>query len=386
MNVLQHYQPSSHLFASPNGTVMGHGCLERVHCSNQHQQLGAKAQELLQHYPQTPLLFGVIPFHTDQPAQLIVPQHVAQYEATCGPPLESYPNANPLLSLQAQPSAAEFETWVQEALQRLAPPTDLKKLVMARHLTAQLKQKLDRRALLSELWAKNPQGYTYSFALDNDPDPATFLGASPELLLRKQGAKVYLNPLAGTALRQPEDSTADQAIAHQLLTSAKDQREHAYVIENILTALRPFCDSLEAAPTPNLVATATLWHLSTEIHGQLKAPYADALQLALAIHPTPAVCGHPTLAARTAIEHIENIDRGFFAGAVGWINQAGDGEWAVAIRCAHYKHHQLKLSAGAGVVLGSDPRAERIETGNKLRTLLNALHTDPSMIQEGITA
>lgn len=95
---------------------------------------------------------------------------------------------------------------------------------------------------------------------------------------------------------------------------------------------------------------------------------------------------HPTLEARAEIERIEGIDRGFFAGAVGWMNQAGDGEWAIAIRCTHYEQNHLTLSAGAGVVLGSAPQVERIEAGNKLRTLLNALHTDPSIIQEGITA
>lgn len=365
---------------------MGHGCLERVHCSNQDHQLRNKAQDLLTRHPLTPLVFGVIPFHTDRAAQLIVPERIAQYPATQRPDAEPLSDANPLLSLRPHPSAAEFEQWVREALQCLAPPTTLKKLVMARHLTAQLKHGLDRRALLSELWANNPQGYTYSFALDDGADPATFLGASPELLLRKQGGTVYLNPLAGTALRHLEDYATDQARAQHLLASAKDQREHAVVIESIMAALHPFCDGVEAAPTPSLVATATLWHLSTEIHGQLKAPYADALQLALAVHPTPAVCGHPTLEARAEIERIEGIDRGFFAGAVGWMNQAGDGEWAVAIRCAHYEQNHLTLSAGAGVVLGSDPQAERIETGNKLRTLLNALHTDPTMIQEGITA
>lgn len=110
--------------------------------------------------------------------------------------------------------------------------------------------------------------------------------------------------------------------AAQLLESKKDQQEHAIVIENIIEALAPFCDSIEAAKTPHLISTATLWHLSTEIRGQLKALYADALTLALAIHPTPAVCGHPTKEARDHIEAIEQQDRGFFAGAVGWINRS----------------------------------------------------------------
>lgn len=385
MNVLKHYRPQSHLFASPLGTLLGQGCVKRVLCSNQEQQLGLQAETLLQQHPKTPLIFGLIPFNTNQPAQLIVPQSVTRLMQQQPFSSRQDSKANPITHLRASPPAAQFEQWVQHAVELLHQQPLLKKLVLARHLELELSQGLNRSALLEALWSQNTQGYTYSFALDDSPDPATFLGASPELLLRKQGEQVYLNPLAGTALRQPNNPAADQAIAQQLLHSSKDRAEHAFVIENILAALAPFCEELDAATTPSLVSTATLWHLSTEIHGRLKAPYTNALHLTLAVHPTPAVCGHPTLLARDYIEQIENIDRGFFAGAVGWMDQAGDGEWAVAIRCAYYKQKKLLLSAGAGIVLDSTPISERIETGNKLRTLLNALQADPELIQEGIT-
>lgn len=364
---------------------MGQGCIERVECSNQCHQLKAAAQQLLQQHPKATHLFGLIPFNTNRLTQLVIPQSITYHPHYVHPSVAAPASTNSIIKLQAHPKAAQFESQVKQAITALQIQPGLKKVVMARHLEASLAHPLNRAALLDELWSKNPHGYTYSFALDDSKDPATFLGASPELLLQKQGSRVYLNPLAGTALRQPEDPQADHDIAQALLHSSKDRLEHAVVIENILAALTPFCESLSASTTPSLVSTATLWHLSTEIHGKLKTPYADALQLALAVHPTPAVCGHPTLAARDLIEQIEKKERGFFAGAVGWMDQAGNGEWAVAIRCALYEQKKLLLSAGAGIVLGSNPKSERIETGNKLRTLLNALHTHPDRIQEGVT-
>lgn len=386
MSLLTQYTPHSSLFASPLGVLITQGCLARQSYVNDRQPLVRAAQDLFKQHAQADIIVGLLPFNTTRAAQLLVPE---QHQYLSGEKYvsqqEPHSASNLVRHLHAQPSAHQFETQVEQALAALQNSQTLKKLVMARHLDVELTQTLNRTALLEALWQKNPHGYTYSVPLDETSDPATFLGASPELLLRRQGNQVYLNPLAGTAIRDLTNPQSDQIIAQQLLESKKDQQEHAIVIENIIEALAPFCDSIEAAKTPHLISTATLWHLSTEIRGQLKAPYADALTLALAIHPTPAVCGHPTKEARDHIEAIEQQDRGFFAGAVGWINREGDGEWAVAIRCAHYHNQRLRLSAGAGIVIGSDPVLERIETGNKLRTLLNALHVSPELIQQGIT-
>lgn len=384
MNVLQMYEPHSALFASPMGTLLTYGSKKRQFFTNASGLLAQQARQLLRAHPEVEYMVGLLPFNTNQPAQLLIPEQ-AHYTKGYSYAKNTTYASTAIQHIQARPTAAVFEKQVEQALAALQQTPPLQKLVMARHLDLQLSQALDRTALLDALWQKNPKGYTYTIPLDNSTDPATFLGASPELLLRKQANRVYLNPLAGTALRDLADPEQDQRIAQQLQASAKDRHEHAIVIENILEALSPFCDHLTAAATPSLVSTATLWHLSTEIHGELKSPYADALTLALAVHPTPAVCGHPTLLARDLIESIESEHRGFFAGAVGWMNQAGDGEWAVAIRCAHYQNQQLRLSAGAGIVIGSDAQAERIETGNKLRTMLNALQIPDEQIQQGIT-
>ncbi|CAM5195833.1 isochorismate synthase OS=Castellaniella defragrans (strain DSM / CCUG 39792 / 65Phen) OX=1437824 GN=BN940_00301 PE=3 SV=1 [Castellaniella denitrificans] len=122
-----------------------------------------------------------------------------------------------------------------------------------------------------------------------------------------------------------------------------------------------------------LTSTARLWHLGTLIEGELADPAISALDLAIALHPTPAVCGLPTADARRAIAGLEPFERGYFAGAVGWCDAAGDGAWAVAIRCAQASGRRLTLSAGAGIVPGSVPELEYQETGNKLRTVLDAL-------------
>lgn len=385
MNLLDQFQPHNSLFASPLGTWLTKGCTKRLNHACTDIGLNQAALDLFEAYPNAPVVIGALPFNTSKAAQLLVPESATYYPNYEYSSSTTTKASHPISSLKPTPPAKVFEAQVADALSALQNTPELTKLVMARHLDATLEAPLNRSVLLDALWQKNPLGYTYSMPLDDSADPETFLGASPELLLRRFGQTVFLNPLAGTALRDLNDPEADQQIAQTLLNSAKDLYEHSIVIKSIIDALSPYCEHLEAAATPHLVSTATLWHLSTEVTGQLKAPYASVLELALAVHPTPAVCGHPTLTARDVIEGIEGIDRKYFTGAIGWMDRNGDGEWAVAIRCAHYQNLQLRLSAGAGVVKSSIPESERIETGNKLRTLLNALYIDPDLIQQGIT-
>ncbi|HWN28712.1 MAG TPA: chorismate-binding protein, partial [Actinomycetospora sp.] len=161
-----------------------------------------------------------------------------------------------------------------------------------------------------------------------------------------------------------------------LLASVKDHHEHALVVADVAERLRPLVDGLEVPATPSLVATPTLWHLSTTLRGRVTDPAVTSLHLAQALHPTPAVCGVPRAAAQAAITEIEPFDRGFYTGTVGWTDAHGDGEWVMALRCGEVQGDHVRLWAGAGIVPASCPADELAETAVKLRTLLDALGLD----------
>ncbi|WP_333629139.1 isochorismate synthase, partial [Stenotrophomonas cyclobalanopsidis] len=225
---------------------------------------------------------------------------------------------------------------------------------------------------------------TYAVPLPVEPGqaPAWLVGATPELLLRKRGAQVLSHPLAGSA-RRSSDPAEDQRVAQALLASRKDHDEHRHVVEAIVDGLAPWCSRVEAQAQPMLHATASMWHLGTRIHATLKDPSTPAATLLAELHPTPAVCGTPRQAALQRIRELEPVPRGFYAGAVGWLDAQGDGDWYVAIRCARLQGTQLRLFAGAGIVADSQPEAEAAETGAKFTALLNALGVhDPAPLIE----
>jgi isochorismate synthase len=172
------------------------------------------------------------------------------------------------------------------------------------------------------------------------------------------------------------DPEADRANGEALLASSKDQEEHAVVVEYVVEALRPFCRKLDVPTAPELVSTPAIWHLRTAITGELVDRDVTALDLAAALHPTPAICGTPTAAARDLVQELEPFDRGYYAGTVGWVDASGDGEWAVAVRCAEITSSTMRLYAGGGIVPASDAQAEFDETVAKLRTLLGAMGLD----------
>ncbi|WP_423460046.1 isochorismate synthase [Ottowia sp. VDI28] len=199
------------------------------------------------------------------------------------------------------------------------------------------------------------------------------LGASPELLVRREGDRVFINPLAGSIPRHA-DPAEDKARREGLAVSEKDLREHGYVVRDIVRILKAHCDDLEVPDGPSVIGTDALWHLSTFITGRLKNPEATALDLACALHPTPAICGYPTAVAFQHIKELEPFEREYFAGLVGWQRENGDGEWALTLRCARYDGQRtLRLYAGAGTVAGSDPDSEIRETATKMETFMRAI-------------
>lgn len=318
------------------------------------------------------LLVGLLPFDPRAPDALFQPQSLEQ--GSGGPsPLPARFRGE----IHAEPSAAQYAAGVATAVSRLRQPDEpLNKVVLARTLRVQSQAPIDPHALVAQL-GRDPDAVTYLAPLPVAPDdpPAWLVGASPERLVSRRGSQVLSHPLAGSAARRA-DPDEDATAARELLASAKDHDEHRYVVDAIVAALRPYCDAIDAAPQPTLHATNTLWHLGTRIEATLRDPATPVATLLAALHPTPAVCGTPPLLARDAILELEPVPRGFYAGAVGWIDANGDGDWYVAIRCARVQGTQARIHAGAGIVAGSEPAAEVAETAAKFGALLAALGAD----------
>jgi isochorismate synthase len=246
---------------------------------------------------------------------------------------------------------------------------NLRKVVLTRSLDVDAERELDAKQLLWRLRAVDPD--CYAFAVPIEPR-AVLVGASPELLVARRGSEVRSNPLAGSAPRSG-DPEEDRANADALRSSSKNRIEHQVVVDAVADALVPICERLEFDPEPVLLGTANVWHLSTRFRGHLRDPAPDVLEILATLHPTPAVCGTPRDLALAEIEHLEPFDRGHYAGPVGWVDANGDGDWAIALRCAEISGSSARLFAGAGIVADSGPTLELDETERKFRALLDAL-------------
>src|SRR6266545_2334739 len=202
-------------------------------------------------------------------------------------------------------------------------------------------------------------------------DGSAFAGASPELLIRRLGRHAFSQPMAGSVARGASDAE-DERLAKELTTSEKDGVEHRLVSKFVVEALKPHATRVEAHD-PEVVRFTNIQHLATSVTAELKTPSADVLSLAAALHPTPAVGGWPRQAADRLIDELEAMERGWYAGAVGWIDGRGDGELAVALRCGLLWEDGARLYAGVGVMPDSDPARELEETELKFNALLTAL-------------
>jgi isochorismate synthase len=267
--------------------------------------------------------------------------------------------------VRAVPEAEAYAAGVAQAVRRIRAGA-VDKVVLARTLELEAERAPELRSLLARLAARNPLGFNFAVPLGSG---RALVGASPELLVSRSAGVLRANPLAGS-LPRSRDPVEDMRRAQALLESPKDLEEHRIVVDAVVQALRPLCPKLQVPAHPSLLHTSAMWHLSTEITGHTEA---DALTLALALHPTPAVCGFPRHVAHELIGEIEPFDRGFYAGAFGWSDARGDGEWVVSLRCAEVEGRRLRLYAGAGVVADSQPEAEVAETAAKFRTMLDAL-------------
>lgn len=322
----------------------------------------------------TPIVVGALPFHPGSTPALFVPRQVRRAETPWSPAEAPLPAVRIVARL---PQPAEHRARIRRALAELSVPgAALRKVVLARGLRLAADGPLDAGILLRRLSAADPSGYGYLVDLSaagGEYAGAALVGASPELLVARDGDRVTCRPFAGSAPRSP-DPAVDAANGAALAESAKNRHEHQLVVDQLRTALAPLCSELEIAAAPRLTGTGAVWHLSTPITGRLRNTATTALDLALALHPTAAVGGVPTGAAIDLITALEG-DRGFYAGAVGWCDAAGDGRWVVSIRCAQLSadRRSALARAGGGIVAGSDPDDELAETVTKFSTILSAL-------------
>jgi isochorismate synthase len=325
-----------------------------------------------------PIIVGALPFDISKPTALIRPQSVQFLDALPKWPLRRLPVVRIEETL---PAPEEHRSRITAALQRLRDPaTGLHKVVLARALRLVADGPLDARTIVDHLVTADPTAYSYLVDLTpagGEYSGTALVGASPELLVARQGDRVVCAPFAGSAPRLP-DAAADQASGDALAESAKNRREHELVVDAMRKALNPLCVDLQIAATPQLSRTAAVWHLSTPVSGRLREKSTTALDLAVALHPTPAVGGVPATAAAELINQLEG-DRGFYAGAVGWCDQRGDGRWVVSIRGAKLSadRRTAHAHAGGGIVAESDADDEVAETTTKFTTILSALEAQP---------
>jgi menaquinone-specific isochorismate synthase len=259
-------------------------------------------------------------------------------------------------------TAPEWEHAVELAVGRITSGA-LRKVVLARDVFATAAEPIDPRVLLRRLAARYPDCYT--FAVDG------LTGATPELLIRRQGREVTALILGGTLPRGAEPRE-DEELGAALLASAKNTEEHEYAVDSIRDVLTPLCASLEIPAHPSLLKLANLHHLGTAVRGTLAAD-RSVLSLADAVHPPAAVCGTPAETALELIRELEHMERGRYAGPVGWVDAAGNGEFGIALRCAEVAGTRARLFAGCGIVAGSDPVAEVAETEVKFLPMRQAL-------------
>lgn len=333
-----------------------------------------------------PVAFAAFPFDPKAPGELIIPRTLirSQSDGELSITITGEGNLSPeeaseeIVSLSAQaetpkPTSAKVESlippeqWrdelVAEAIGHIHAG-DLEKMVLAREIQISMDDEINIPEVIDSLISTNPGAMIFSIE--------GFVGASPELLVSRSGDLVQAHPLAGTAIRLA-DKELDQKSMSDLLNSAKDHYEHRITIEWLLNELLPFCSYVDADPKPKILSLPNVHHLGSSVNGHLSLPAASVLELVAALHPTPAVGGNPQSTAIDLISKIEKMNRGLYAGPVGWVDTKGNGSFAVGIRSAQIVGSKAHLFAGVGIVNDSDPQSELDETDGKFQTMQKAI-------------
>jgi isochorismate synthase len=372
VTLIADYRPGSFLLTSPQRSLLASGT-QAVVTERDPDELAAKVTKQLVD-SDAPVAVGALPFDSAAAPHVVLPETARWAGPVPGGAV--VPLVMPSVEVEPIPAPAAYERSVAAAVSALRAG-ELSKVVLARSLHLTMDETVDLVPLLANLAADNAAGFTYAVDLPADGGRRTLVGATPEMLLSRTGSTVLANPLAGS-LARCADPAADRRAGETLLASVKDHDEHRVVVESVAEALRPFCRTLTVPDRPSLVGTSAVWHLSTQITGELIDQDISALRLACALHPTPAVCGTPPEQARRTIAALEPFDRGFYAGAIGWCDADGDGEWVVGIRCAELfepvtGRPSMTLYSGAGIMPASQPALELAETSAKFQTLLRAM-------------
>ncbi len=338
--------------------------------------------ELFGVYGTGPVAFGSFAFdpdHSAEPSVLVVPEVVmgrrnglawvtqlgydqitapmpTRQDAPLSPGTISWSEGS-MSSVAWQQLVAEVVTLVNRG--------EVEKVVLARDLIAAAQSPIDPRWLVEQLSAAYSSTWTYM--VDG------LVGASPEMLIRRQGGLATSRVLAGTIQRGRDDDAS--RLARALESSSKDLREHEFAVASVAQALTPFCSGMNVPEAPYVLELPNVLHLASDITG-VSLPEASSLALAAGVHPSAAVCGTPTHVALDLINELEGLDRGRYAGPVGWIDANGDGEWALALRSGMIHPatpNEIQLFAGCGVVADSDPAEELAESNAKFRPMREAL-------------
>lgn len=317
----------------------------------------------------TQVVTGEDPWPTAHPAELL---------SRANPDLEML---DPLVESSGSIGEREWPTVVAAAVERI-DRGEVDKVVLARDVAVRHRDgEVVRLAPVLERLEKR-YAATWTFAVDG------LVGATPEMLVRLQGGRARSRVLAGTIRRPngiPVRRIGDALSAAQdpehpvdprlrLVSSEKDLEEHAFAVRSVAEALAPHCTDLVVPETPYVLELPDVYHLASDLTGTMRSG-ATSLRLAAALHPSAAVCGTPTDAAARLIAELEGMDRGRYAGPVGWMDASGDGDWGIALRCGELAadRHSMRIFAGGGIVAASDPQAELAETQVKLTAMRHAL-------------
>lgn len=327
-----------------------------------------------------PVLFTSFSFDRNEESVLVIPQIVVGQRAsqswitwvgdTSQPVLRDTAETFQSGQFTFSKGSLSTDAWkerVAEAIKRIGK-SEVDKVVLARDLIATSATEIEPRTILKKLAEEYPS--TWTFAVDG------LVGATPELLLRLSRGMVTSRVLAGTISKTGDDEK-DLALAASLARSSKDLEEHEYAVRSVAEALEPFCSSTNVPESPFVLHLANVMHLATDVTGALSETKqrVDAFSLLKSLHPSAAVCGTPRNIAFDIIDDIEGMNRGRYAGPVGWIDASGDGELGIALRTGQITGREIRIFAGCGIVAGSNPDKELEESAAKMIPMRSALQS-----------
>ena len=348
-----------------------------------HEQLATlKIQNNVHGSGTGPILFSSFAFDPSEESKLVIPEIIIGHKGgkswitwigdQTQPAITKYVTKNQRGEVKFEAGALSEDEWMKRVASAVEKIKDgeLEKVVLARDLIARNSEAISKRNLITFLTENYPS--TWVFLVSN------LIGATPELLVRLNKSLVTSRILAGT-IRKSGDEARDLGLAASLAKSSKDLEEHEYAVRSVAEALSPFCSSTNVPESPFVLHLANVMHLATDVTGVLNdsAIATDIFALIASLHPSAAVCGTPTDVANGVINELEDLNRGRYAGPVGWIDARGDGEIAIALRTGELSEDlkSMQIYSGCGIVAGSNPEDELAESQAKLNPMRTALET-----------